>query len=385
MQEGKKRYMKVLLYSHFFYPSIGGLESVSLTLAKEFVESGVQCKVITTTGSDSSDDFSFTIARNPNWRLQVQLVQWADIILFNGASLALQPWVLLLRKPFIWIHTGYQVSSIDGCGWVEGEKAPIEPVSSFFYHVKRQGLIAGIKGGFKLMVKRFFAKHLVSKNVAITKWMLDNQPLPKQVHIYNPFPIDDFYRPNEIEPQFDFFFLGRLVSEKGVATLLQAFAMALLVLEKPVRLLIIGDGNWRTKMENLAQKLQISSSVTFVGKKTGHELIDYVSRGRIAVIPSEWYEPMGGVALELMASGKNLIVSELGGLKECVGDAGLTFPNGDYHSLASCMVNLFSDASLREKQATIGKERIKGFLPSIFISQYVDLLQKEIAVKRGYI
>src|SRR5690554_4720877 len=236
--------MKVLLYSHFFYPSIGGLESVSLTLAKAFVENGVHCKVITTTNSNFDDNFSFTVTRSPDWRTQVELVRWADIVLFNGASLALQPWVLLLKKPFIWIHTGYQVSCIDGCGWVEGERAPIEPVPSFLYHVKRTGLGSGSKGGFKLIIKSVFAKHLGSKNVAITNWMLNTQPLPKQVHIYNPFPIDDFYSPNDIEPTYDFFFLGRLVSEKGVASLLHAFYIAILIIAKPLRLLIIGDGNW---------------------------------------------------------------------------------------------------------------------------------------------
>ena len=49
--------MKVLLYSHFFYPDLGGLETVSLTLAEGFILNNVECKVITT--STVRDDRSF--------------------------------------------------------------------------------------------------------------------------------------------------------------------------------------------------------------------------------------------------------------------------------------------------------------------------------------
>lgn len=99
---------------------------------------------------------------------------------------------------------------------------------------------------------------------------------------------------------------------------------------------------------------------------------------KIAVIPSDWYEAMGGVALELMAAGKNLIVSEKGGLKECVGNAALTFPNGDHEALADRMIRLLTDASLRESQLREAGSRIKAFDPEFSICQYIDLL-KDVA------
>ncbi|MCP2045727.1 glycosyltransferase family 4 protein [Pontibacter sp. HSC-36F09] len=373
--------MKVLLYSHFFYPSIGGLENVSLTLAQLLVSSHVNCKVVTTTAADGPDNLGVEIIRNPGEKHQIRLVRWADIILFNGASLALQPWILLFKKPFIWVHTGYQVSCIDGCGWVDGERAPLTPASSVVYHVRKNGWKAGGVGGFKLLLKRIFAKYLVSRNVAITKWMYNAQPLPRQVHIYNPFPLNSFLGLKDTTIVYDFIYVGRLVSEKGVASLILAFSRVLKDVNRPTSLLIIGDGNWRAKMEAYAGELQVTQHVTFVGRKAGSELVHYVSKGRIAIVPSEWYEPMGGVALELMAAGRNLIVSELGGLKECVGDAGLTFPNGDAEALAKCMLILLTDASARNRQLRLGRDRVKEFLPSIFVAQYIDLLQKVIAEK----
>jgi glycosyltransferase involved in cell wall biosynthesis len=376
--------LKVLLYSHFFYPDLGGLETVSLTLAQGFIQNGINCKVVTTTGDvEGGREFVFEVIRNPKRKQQRELVKWADVVLFNGASLALQPWVLLYRKPFVWVHVGYQVSCIDGLGWVNGTRAPIEPFASFQYHTKLKGLTWGVKEGLKLWIRRFFAKHLVTKNIAITEWMYKIQPLPRQVHIYNPFPTDQFIdTDNYAEPEYEFIYLGRIVSEKGVFTLLNAFARVINQEKISSRLLLIGDGKWRDKMETLAADLNISSFLTFAGKKSGKELVEFVAKGKIAIIPSEWFEPMGGVALELMAAGKNLIISEFGGLKECVGDVGLTFPNGNDEALAECMTRLLKDKSLQEEQKLKGKERIKLFEPSLFISQYIDLL-KGLANKHG--
>src|SRR6185437_7220384 len=158
--------MKVLLYSYFFYPSLGGIETVSMSLAAGFVQKNIQCKVVTTTAGTKIDEFTFEVIRKPNRKRQIELVKWADIILFNGAGLALQPWVLLYRKPFVWVHQSYLVSCIDGLGWVDGVKAPLHPFPSIKYHIQRKGWVWGITQGLKLLIKRFVALNLVNKNVA---------------------------------------------------------------------------------------------------------------------------------------------------------------------------------------------------------------------------
>jgi glycosyltransferase involved in cell wall biosynthesis len=285
---------------------------------------------------------------------------------------------LLFKKPFIWIHIGYQVSCIDGLGWVDGKNAPLKPFPSFLFHYRLNGWKKGIKDGTKLLLRRIFAKYIVTQNVAITKWMLEMQRLPRQIHIYNPFPVDQFANTYADDPQYDFLYLGRIVSEKGIATLLKAFAKVYFSKKCSSKLLIIGDGDMKQKMEQLADKLAITDAVIFTGKQTGQKLKDWINKGRIAIIPSEWYEPMGGVAVELMACGKNLIVSEKGGLKECVEDAGLCFPNGDEDALAAQMIRLLDDTSLRKLQAIKAKERASQFMPSIFISKYITLLQSVV-------
>jgi glycosyltransferase involved in cell wall biosynthesis len=352
--------MKVLLYSHVFHPSTGGVETVSLTLAEGLVQRGIECVLVTHTpqGGDGPA-FPFEVVRNPSTARECKLIAWADIVLFNGASLALQPWLVLSRKPFVWVHVGYQVSCIDGLGWVDGEAAPLTPWASLVFHARRDDALCGFVGWLKLLVRRAVARHLVKRHVAITHWMDKAQPLPRQVQIYNPFPIDRFRHAAPVSAApFDFVYLGRMVSEKGVDTLIQAFAQVVARAPTRPRLLLIGDGDRMAQMQASDQAL-----------------VHWVGQGAVGIVPSAWQEPMGGVAVELMAAGRGLIVSEQGGLAECAGDAGLCFPNGNAQALADCMLRLLADPPLQHTLGQRALQRAALFAPERFIDQYVELLR----------
>ena len=373
--------MKVLLYSHAFHPSTGGVETVSMALAEGFARRGIECKVVTRTPRDPARQFPFELIDNPGTAKIRALVGWADVILFNGASLAMQPWVLLSGKPFLWVHVGYQAGCIDGAGWFDNQRTPLTPWASFRHHFRRSP-VRGLRDGLKLLLRRIVAERFVTRNVAITQWMDKALPLPRQVQIYNPFPIERFAAIGDpAGAEFDFMFLGRLVSEKGVDTLIRAFAEVAERHQEPVRLLIIGDGDRRAELTGLAAEMGVSDSVVFAGQHQGDSLAQWVAKGRIAVLPSVWYEAMGGVAVELMAAGRNLIVSEHGGLAECMGDAGMVFPNGDAAALAACMLRLLNDRALCAQQAARARERAARFAPEPFIDQYVALLE-QVAPRR---
>ena len=372
--------MKVLLYSHVFLPSTGGVETVSRTLAEGLVRRGVECILVTSTpkGSEGTH-FPFEVVRCPAAARVRALLAWADVVLFNGASLALQPWLILSRKPFIWVHVGYQVSCIDGLGWVDGQPAPMTPWASLRFHARQDGLLRGVLHGLKLLLRRAVARHVVDRHVAITQWMANAQPLPRQVQIYNPFPIDRFRGaapPSQAE--FDFLYLGRMVSEKGVDTLIQAFARVVAQAPKRPRLLLIGDGDRLPQMQHLAQSLGVAGDVCFAGQQSGSSLVEWVGKGAVGIVPSAWQEPMGGVAVELMAAGRGLIVSEQGGLAECAGDAGLRFSNGDAQGLANCMLRLLAEPQLRQTLGQRALQRAALFAPERFVDQYIELLRATV-------
>ena len=283
----------------------------------------------------------------------------------------------------MWVHVGYQASCIDGAGWFEGKSAPLTPLASARHHIRVRGWRPGLRDAAKLLVRRWLAKHWTSANIAITRWMQSALPLPHQAQIYNPFPTERFSQVKDGRPQFDFLYLGRLVSEKGVDVLIKAFAkLRSDPAHKDAKLVIIGDGDRKQALVALASQLGVAASVVFAGAQVGPALAEWVAMGRIAVLPSLWFEPMGGVAVELMAAGRNMIVSRDGGLSECVGDAGLTFPNGDAGALAHQMSRLLDDPALCATQSARARERAREFAPDAFIDQYVALLRDVVTRAR---
>ncbi len=377
--------MKIIFYSSVFYPSVGGLETVSETLADHLAELGAQVTLITETPDKGvSKNFPYRVIRRPSKSERYRLIRKADIVYSNGASMALFFFAKLLNKPFVWTHAGYQLQCIDGGGFKDGEPAPLTPRESIKYYWKKFGFQVAFVEGIKLYLRRFVGKILVDKNIAITNWVAKRQPLPRQMVIYNPFPVTRFKTVDRNVPkEFDFIYVGRLTSEKGVLTLLRAFR--LLVNHERYqhkRLVIVGDGNWRSRYQEYAEKMQLNDRVVFTGSKTGTDLLDIVSRAEIAVVPSEIEEPMGGVAVEMMAAGKNIIVSRDGGLAECIGDAGLTFPNGDAEALSQCMQRLLEDTVLRQEHKERAIFRVQSFNEAELSRSYYQTFQEIISQKR---
>jgi glycosyltransferase involved in cell wall biosynthesis len=369
-----------LIYSRAFSPATGGVESVSLTLAEQIVASGNACTVVTETGEDPSrpEAFPFAVVRRPSVRRRLELASSADLVHSNGASLAMFPFAKLARRPFIWTHQGYQMVSVDGLGWVDGRPAPLRPLPSLWLHARRAGVRTAAVETVKLGLRRA-AGRMVDKNVAISEWVAMRQPLPNQVVIHNPFPLDRFKAVGlaPTSPEYDFLFVGRLVSEKGVDVLLRALAVLnARPNQAPCSLLIVGDGEQRPLLERLVDELGLRASVRFLGRKSGPELSAAVALGAIAVVPSAYEEPMGGVALELLAAQRPIIVSQHGGLAECVGDAGWTFPNGDHRALAEQMALVKGDEALRRSKEALARGVVARFDERSLAGRYLALYRE---------
>ena len=106
--------------------------------------------------------------------------------------------------------------------------------------------------------------------------------------------------------------VGRVVKEKGIDYLLQAFAP---VKEKAM-LVIIGDGPFLSELKSQAHRLGILSEVSFPGWLSPNELKSYYRRCSMVVVPSTWPEPFGMVGIEAMSYGKPVLAFDVGGISE---------------------------------------------------------------------
>ena len=376
--------MNLLLYSSVFAPSVGGIETISQTLAENLTKCGVNVHVVTETPEDQNVlEYSFRVTRNPGPSDRFKIVKSSDLVFSNGASLALFFHAKLAGKPFVWTHNGYQLMCIDGLGWVDGQPSPLSPLPSIWFHLKRKGLYYAAKAGAKLYLRRLVA-NIVDLNIAATRWVAKRQPLRNQVVLHTPYALSKFRAlPNPHCHQFDFIFVGRLVSEKGVGTLLKAFRLLIdQGTHRNNRLLIVGDGQWRPKLETYCTELKLTQQVFFAGKQVGEALLEHMSKAPIAIVPSEWEEPMGGVALEHLAAGKNVIISASGGMAECIGEAGLIFANGDAQQLCNCMKDLSENATLRRHQHEMARAQLEKFDDMILTRRYLEVFETIVSSRK---
>jgi glycosyltransferase involved in cell wall biosynthesis len=112
-----------------------------------------------------------------------------------------------------------------------------------------------------------------------------------------------------------FFFVGRMVREKGANLLIEALPRVRAQVHN-AKLIIVGGGK-RDHLERLARDLGVSPHVYFTGFVPDETLLRIYKVIDAACFPS-LYEPFGIVALEAMAAGVPVVVSDAGGLKEVV-------------------------------------------------------------------
>lgn len=130
------------------------------------------------------------------------------------------------------------------------------------------------------------------------------------VTMRNPLPLGTEFELN-VENQGYILYFGRLSSEKGVKTLIEAAKMC------GCHLVILGTGPQEEELKACAEGF---SNIEFKGFQTGEALRDYVKNSKCVVMPSACYENGPYSAMEAMALGKPLIVSNMGGLPELVED-----------------------------------------------------------------
>lgn len=130
------------------------------------------------------------------------------------------------------------------------------------------------------------------------------------VCLRNPLPPETKYELCTRTDNYALYF-GRLSPEKGVRTLIDAAVQA------DIKLIVLGTGSIEEELKTYAKD---KKNVEFKGFQQGEALQNYIRRARCVVLPSEWYENGPYSAMEAMALGKPLIVSNHGGLPELVED-----------------------------------------------------------------
>lgn len=153
--------------------------------------------------------------------------------------------------------------------------------------------------------------------------------------------------------------VGRLSPEKGHLGLLDAFAR-LHACGVADRLVLVGDGPERARVERHGAALGISGALTFRGRLNEQDTLAEIAGAGLLVLPS-FMEGLPIVLMEAMALGVPVVASRVAGVPELIEDGveGLLFRPSDWADLSDKMSTLLSDGELRVRTVAAARAKVE--------------------------
>jgi len=281
-------------------------------------------------------------------------------------SLAWEAMILakLLKVPFVGSHHGFLAEYLGNFKLnYDFAKDGVRRLVAFYY-TQCDAVITPAQA---------LCDELVAFKVECPVYVVSN---PLNVGRFSNIPPKDVLRSKWGITRSTFVHVGRLIQQKSVDLVIEAFAH-LCRAGIDADLLIIGDGRMRAELEALARSLQIAERVTFTGMLHGEDLVQRVAACDVFVSASTT-EVQALVFLEAMALGLPCIGVRAGGIQEYVHHErnGLVVEPNNSEALASAMQALIRDAELCEMYGRNAREQTRRYDADVVLQEFERVYQQ---------
>jgi len=223
--------------------------------------------------------------------------------------------------------------------------------------------------------------HIIAVSRQIYNELVDWARIPNEKVSYVPNGVDtNYFKPSKDKKPF-ILFVGRLTKRKGADILIKAFARVSNKLTE-YKLIIVGDGEEKTKLKNLVKKLNIENYVSFMSNIPMSLLREIYAKASIFVLPSRG-EGFPLSLLEAMSSGCAVIATKISGVVDVIdnGKNGLLVKPGDERDLSQTLEFLLSDGSLIKKLANNARKLVERKYNWDIIAKKTIKIYKNIKIK----
>jgi glycosyltransferase involved in cell wall biosynthesis len=306
----------------------------------------------------------------------------ADAWLFHGifpvGSPSLYCEALRLNVPVIQYIHNFRPFSINSYLWAGGQLS-INDLGQTFRREIRAGAWQNSKAKTAVLATSLLALHKLKWLRAVKAWIAttnfmrdkfieagvpaaDIFVLRQMWQVRSPgFSRPDVRTPNaqepvELNPEGNhFLFLGRLIEEKGVKVLCEAWDIVRQRLGASApQLVIAGNGpldNW------IRERAKQNPLIVYNGPVSGEQKTQLIATCRAMIAPSIWWEPLGLVTYEAYDFAKPMLAARSGGLSETVqhGVTGFLHQPGNATELAEHVIRTNASADLRRQMGEKGR------------------------------
>jgi len=226
-------------------------------------------------------------------------------------------------------------------------------------------------------------RHVLYRSAAVTavsRWLASEaqEVVAAPTPIVAPMPVaTDLFGPGGQRQTDRLLFVGRLNKQKGIETLLHAVSR----LARPIHLDVVGDGDDRDALQELARALGIADRVHWHGALPQPRLADFY-RGATALIVPSVGEGLGLVAVEAQLCETPVIAFDSGGLPDIVQHdrTGILVGTIDAAALAAAITSLLDRPDRGAALGAAGRlHALATFAPESVAKRYTDVYKSAIA------
>lgn len=155
--------------------------------------------------------------------------------------------------------------------------------------------------------------------------------------------------------EFKILFVSRLIERKGLQFIIPQLQKIQESTERKIRLIVVGDGPYRTELEQLVKEYHVEDIVQFEGQKDKSEIVSYYQNADLFILPSA-KEGMPNVVLEAMACGLPIVMTPCEGSKELIGENGKVVSVQEFEKEIEKIV---SNDDIRKAMARESRRRVE--------------------------
>ncbi len=209
----------------------------------------------------------------------------------------------------------------------------------------------------------FYFLRKVDKIFYVSSNMLEvlSEYFPPDKLAHTPSGLDlEFYSSGSVDGRENLIIaVGNLRWQKGYDILIEAFS-EVIKKEPSYKLIIIGSGPDKEKLEALSKELNIEEKIEFLDQQPREIVRDYMHRSRLFVLSSV-SEGMPKVILESLAAGIPIVSTRVGAVAEILEESGVVVEPSNSQALADGMLRLLQDQSLANEFVKKGQIKVKDY------------------------